>query len=144
MSKLRRYKIENGIYFITSVTYNRSSILLENVEILWVAIGHVMKQINFELIGWVILPDHFHFLLNAKDNNPSGIMRLIKSKFSGLYRSKYSLTSGRVWQNRFWDHYIRDESDLKKHLDYIHFNPVKHGLVERPFDFEHSPIHDFF
>jgi len=54
-----------------------------------------------------------------------------------------NLASGRVWQNRFWDHIIRNQEDLNRHIDYIHFNPVKHGFVKSPFDWSHSSIHKY-
>jgi len=47
------------------------------------------------------------------------------------------------WQNRFWDHIIRNQDDINKHIDYIHYNPVKHGLTARPFSWEHSSIHEY-
>ncbi len=50
---------------------------------------------------------------------------------------------GKIWQRRFWDHVIRDQNDLNKHIDYIHYNPVKHGLIKSPFEWEYSSIHNF-
>jgi putative transposase len=63
--------------------------------------------------------------------------------FAALYRKRANLRSARVWQNRFWDHIIRDMDDRNRHLDYIHYNPVKHGHVSSPFEWEYSSIHDF-
>ncbi len=65
----------------------------------------------------------------------SNIVHLFKQKYSGLYRSRRGLTSGRLWQHRFWDHIIRDEDDYARHLDYIHYNPVRHGLAHSPLDY---------
>ena len=91
--------------------------------------------------AWVILPDHFHIIINSQH---IGISKLLHS-FKRTYTWNYNLniTSGRVWQNRFWDHLIRDELDLKHHLDYIHYNPVKHQFVDDPFKYRYSSIHDF-
>ena len=63
--------------------------------------------------------------------------------FGKLYLKRTGQESGRVWQNRFWDHIIRDEQDLKNHLDYIHYNPVKHGLANSPFEWKESSFHQF-
>ena len=64
--------------------------------------------------------------------------------FGAYYRKENSLASGRVWHNRFWDHIIRDEKDLQRHVDYIHFNPVKHGLVKSPFEWEYSSVSRYY
>lgn len=63
--------------------------------------------------------------------------------FGAIYRKRIGAYSGRVWQNGFWDHIIRDEEDLKRHMDYIHFNPVKHGYVCRAHEFRYSSIHNY-
>lgn len=68
-------------------------------------------------------------------------MHNFKITYSRRYRNKFS--PGRVWQNRFWDHLIRNESDLNHHLDYIHYNPVKHGLTHDPFGYPHSTLSEF-
>lgn len=48
-----------------------------------------------------------------------------------------------IWQRRYWEHQIRDEMDLSRHVDYIHFNPVKHGWVERALDWPHSTLRGY-
>ena len=113
MKTLRRFDFKNVYYFITVVTYRRKRILTDNLDISW----RSWKEI--ELLAWVVLPDHFHAILDV-----------------GEY--------GRVWQNRFWDHIIRDQDDMNRHLDYIHFNPVKHGIVDDPFEYEYSSLNDFY
>ena len=70
-------------------------------------------------------------------------MKIIKLKYSYLYKKKYKLYEKTIWQKRFWDHIIRDEADLNNQMDNIHYNPVKHGYVKRPFEWEYSSIHDY-
>jgi putative transposase len=65
-------------------------------------------------------------------------MRRIKLTFSGLYRHKHGIYRQTLWQKRFWDHIIRDERDLRHHIDYTHYNPVKHGFVDSPEKWPHS------
>jgi putative transposase len=89
------------------------------------------------------MSDHFYAVIDPRGTNISRIMQRLKIKFAGLYRSRYGLRKGRVWQNRFWDHVIRDQNDLNRHLDYIHYNPVKHGLCADPFMHNHSSLHKF-
>jgi len=144
MTNLRRYWQSGHTYFLTHVTYDRRPLLLEHAGLLWQAIEKVKSTSPFELPAWVILEDHFHVIINARENNPSRLMKQIKLLFSGSYRSAMKLTSGRIWQYRFWDHMIRDQEDLNRHIDYIHYNPVKHGLVADPFAHLHSSIHEFF
>jgi putative transposase len=66
-------------------------------------------------------------------------MHKFKITYSRRFRDKYKI-SGKIWQNRFWDHIIRDQKDMNRHLDYIHYNPVKHGITNDPFIYEHSSL----
>jgi putative transposase len=96
------------------------------------------------MVAWVVLPDHVHMIVTHNKWDISAAMKHFKLKFSGLFRSRHHLTSGRIWQYRFWDHVIRDSSDQQRHIDYIHYNPVKHGLVAVPFGYEHSSLAQFY
>ena len=91
-----------------------------------------------ELDAWAVLPDHFHALLQLNDESLSDVIHHFKITYSRHYRDKFG--PGRVWQNRFREHVIRDEKDLNRHLDYVHFNPVHHGLVSDPFQYEFSSL----
>lgn len=121
MKTLRRYNIADSVYFITMVTFNRNPILTNEKSLFWNCWE------NIDLDAWVILPDHTHLILSNDDLSISKIIHRFKTKYSRHFRDRFR--PGRVWQNRFWDHVIRDENDLRRHLDYIHFNPVKHGIV---------------
>ncbi len=143
MTKIKRYFKPDDICFITNVTYNRNPILIDNIDILNKAISNTFQSSQFSLLARVILPDHFHIILEAGNKNPSKILQKIKMSFGVLYRVKMNMNSGRVWQNRFWDHIIRDQDDLNNHINYIHYNPVKHGLVSRPCDWQYSSIHEY-
>ncbi len=143
MSKLIRHYSPGQIYFITSVTHDRHRILVENSDIFWEAVEKVKKDIYFELSAWVIMPDHFHIIIDPLESDLSSIIKRIKLSFAYQFRNSQNMYRGKVWQSRFWDHIIRDENDLNRHLDYIHFNPVKHGLVINPYEWEHSSIHAY-
>ena len=119
-------------------------ILVDHGDLLMAAITRTRKRVAFELHAWVIVPDHFHIVVDSQSTNISGILQRIKMDFGAHWRSRLGLKAGRVWQKRFWDHVIRDEADLLKHCDYIHYNPVKHGLVESPFEWPHSSIRQFY
>nr|WP_232505619.1 transposase [Legionella clemsonensis] len=98
----------------------------------------------------VILPDHIHMMIRLapNDGNFSLRIRLIKSIFTNQFQINEFISPSRqkkrergIWQRRFWEHLIRDEKDYAPHLNYIHFNPVKHGYVRHPADWPYSSIH---
>ena len=143
MTNIRRYKRDGNVYFMTHVTVNRITVLVDNFDLLWPAIESVWTKFPYELIAWVVLPEHLHLLLDPGRHDLSGLMRRIKLSFSGRLRCRRQLTAGRVWQYRFWDHVIRNQADMNRHIDYIHYNPVKHGLVTAPCDYRYSSFHDY-
>jgi putative transposase len=147
----RRLFIPGGTYFFTLVSFNRCSIFStpEAVEKLRNAFRYTLERHPFTIVASVILPDHMHFIwtLPSQASNFSMYWRLIKSHFTRNWRSQgvKSESESRqqkgeadVWQRRFWEHAIRDELDLSRHVDYIHYNPVKHGLVIAPADWKYS------
>ena len=134
----RRLFIPNSYVFLTVVTNNRKKILIKNVEVLRNSFKETKKHFDFEIFAISILPDHFHILLkpqNIKDY--PRIIKSIKYNFSshfnvvGLANPTYVNKKEKgIWQRRYHEHTIRDEDDLYKHLDYIHYNPVKHGHIK--------------
>lgn len=154
--RYRRVRIPGGVYFFTLVTFDRQRTLClpENLALLRQAFRTVIEKHPFTIEAIVILPDHLHCIwrLPTDDDNYPTRWRLIKSYYSHRYKMAGSdrLSPSRVlkkeqaiWQRRYWEHYLRDENDFKRHLDYIHFNPVKHGLVKAPFDWEFSSFKKF-
>ena len=143
MPNFRRYFIPNTITFITCVTHNRQPDLKadEDLEIFWDTLHRVKATHPFTLIAYVILPDHFHWLMQVKDpaGNFSKVLLAIKYNYTMNYKKHHAISmTMHVWQNRYWDHVIRNETDMQNHFEYIHWNPVKHGLVDHPEDWRHS------
>lgn len=145
----RRQKIEGGTYFFTVVTFNREPILVENIGKLREAFNIVMKDRPFVIDSHVILPDHLHMIWTLPEANADypTRWRLIKQYFSKLMdKSPNEVISTvrarkkerQIWQRRYWEHTIRDETDLNNHIEYIHYNPVKHGLVNDIHEWELS------
>ncbi len=93
-------------------------------------------------IAWVVLPDHFHVILDVGEESVSKIMHRFKITYSRRFRER--VRAGRVWQNRFWDHAVRDQDDMNRHIDYIHYNPVHHNLVDDPFAYDLSSIQEWY
>jgi len=144
MSILKRYYFEGQIYFVTNITKNRKRILINNIDILKTAFKTSMTKIPYKLVAYVFLPNHFHIIIDPGENNLSDIMHRIKLSFSSRYRKRNELFKSQVWQRRFWDHVIRNQEDLNRHLDYIHYNPVKHGYVKSPFLWQETSLHKFY
>ena len=152
MVRYRRHLLPNGTYFFTVVLADRrSTILIDHIDRLRDTFRAALSERPFEIDAIVVLPDHLHaiFTLPPGDADYSGRWRRIKGHFStGLIASGAVLPrflNGELalWQRRFWEHAIRDEADLERHIDYIHYNPVKHGLVARPRDWQHSSFHRY-
>lgn len=109
---------------------------------------HVKRKQSFDIAGIVVLPNHLHCIWRLPENDYDFATRwrLIKHFFSrsciGVEevqnQSRISKKEKPVWQRRYWEHVIRDEKDWQRHMDYIHYNPVKHGLVKKPVDWPHS------
>ena len=141
MSNLRRYYSEGNIYFVTSVTIDRKPLLAHSAWLLQKALtSHCHDK---GLIAWVILPEHFHAIIDPSDENLSNIVRQVKLSFSVRYKKLNKIPNGRIWQYRFWDHVIRGQEDLNYHIDYIHYNPVKHRYVNDPNEWIFSSFHNY-
>lgn len=142
MPDFRRYYLPNSLYFITTTTKDRRPIFRQekNIHLLLETIDRVQTIYPFQMLAYCILPDHTHLLLQLQDQyTVSQIMHSLKRNFTLNYKRALEIdTTQRLGQRRFWDHLIRNERDLTRHLDYIHYNPVKHGLVQRPEDYPYS------
>jgi putative transposase len=143
MPNFRRFYQPNAIVFITSVTDQRKPLFSDpnNRQLYWKTLERVQTLYPFHLLSYALLPDHFHWLLQMPEESPnfSVVLKSVKMNFTRNFKSTHGVTSDlTLWQNRFWDHLIRDEDDLQNHFDYIHWNPVKHGWVKRPEDWESS------
>ena len=144
MPNYRRFWSEGQIHFQTHITCERIPILIDNFDLLWDAVDKIKTDSPFRILAWVVMPDHFHWVIDAGKNNPSLLIRRIKLSFSSSYRKRYGLRQGRVWQYRFWNHIIMSQRDMNIHFDYIHRNPVKHGLVKDPFRYPYSSLDNFY
>ncbi len=150
MVNYRRNLVPGGTYFFTVALANRrSSVLVNNVDSLRQAFLTTRAERPFEIDAIVILPEHLHAIMTLPptDLDYSGRWRRIKSLFtrailnSGASITRDSRGEYQLWQRRFWEHTIRDDGDFERHVDYIHFNPVKHNLVPRVADWPHSSFH---
>ena len=152
-----RRAMEGNTFFFTVVTYQRKPILCHEKSrlLLRKIIRDVRQLYPFSAEAWVLLPDHMHCLWQLPEGDKDYSLRwgLIKKNFTKeakiwlktpeAINSRKKHREGTVWQRRFWEHMIRDEQDFSAHADYIHYNPVKHGLSKAPMDWTYSSFHRF-
>ena len=151
--RYRRTRQPGGTYFFTVNLADRAaSLLTDRVDDLRNAVRTVKRNHPFDILAWVVMPDHLHAVWSLPDNDPDCATRwmLIKAGFSRnvtrgerVRASRLSKGERGVWQRRFWEHTCDDEGDLSRCLDYLHWNPVKHGLVRRVDDYPWSSFHRY-
>jgi putative transposase len=148
MTNYRRSSIPGGSYFFTVNLADRSSRLLtDHIDALRAAFRYTRRRHPFVIEAIVVLPDHLHAICTLPDGDADFALRwrLIKAAFSRALPSGEPISPSRsrkaergIWQRRYWEHAIRDETDFARHVEYIHINPVKHGHVARVRDWPHS------
>jgi putative transposase len=151
MPEYRRHRVAGATYFFTVNLRDRnSSLLVDEIELLRHVVARVRVLMPFHIDGWVVLPDHMHCLWTLPDQDRDFPKRwqAIKMGFSRQIAAGEPLSASRrkrgergIWQRRYWEHAIRDEKDYMSHMDYIHFNPVKHGYVTLPAEWRFSSFH---
>lgn len=149
MPNYRRSYHKGGTFFFTLVTnsrkpfFNHSKIRFHLKQ----AIIKVKLELPFNIPAQVLLPDHWHFILTLpqSDINYSKRIGRIKALTTKMLNLDPDINIPEsIWQKRFWEHQIRDELDFQKHLDYIHINPVKHGLTKSVKDWPYSTFHKYY
>jgi putative transposase len=152
MVNYRRNFVPGGTYFFTVTLLDRSSQrLTEHIELLRAAFRTVKRKQAFHVDAIVILPEHLHTIwtLPEGDANYPGRWRAIKSAFtravvkSGVAVERNEKGEYALWQRRYWEHTIADEDDYRHHVDYIHYNPVKHGWAKQVADWSYSSFHHY-
>jgi putative transposase len=154
MSNYRRAFVPGGTWFFTVNLQRRhhNDLLVREIALLRDVVRRVRVKYPFHIDAWVVLPEHLHCVLSlpSGDSDFSQRWRLIKSGFSRSLpntepRSAVRKAAGErgIWQRHFWEHWIRDDEDYRRHLDYVHVNPLKHGHVARVRDWPYSTFHRY-
>ena len=152
MPDYRRAWHPGGTYFFTVNLLQRqgNDLLVRHIDMLRSTVASVRQRHPFQIHGWVVLPEHLHCVIElpADDTDFATRWRLIKIGFSKALPKTETLSEVRarrgergIWQRRYWEHLIRDERDFQSHMDYVHINPVKHGLVGCVSDWPYSTFH---
>lgn len=147
----RRNRVPGGTFFFTVNLLERSnSVLVAHIDVLREAVRKVRARRPFHIGAWVVLPDHMHavWTLPPDDGDYSGRWKAIKIAFAKALPKTERLSAVHaargergIWQRRFWEHSVRDERDYAAHVEYVHINPVRHGLVGCARDWPHSSFH---
>ena len=152
MVRYRRNFVDGGTYFFTATLVDRTSdALVRHVDALRSAFRQTRQAHPFAIGAVVVLPDHLHIVMTlpAGDADFPDRRRLIKRRFTtavmaaGAPVRRHRNGDLALWQRRFQEHTIRDDRDLAAHVDYIHYDPVKHGLVARVGDWPYSSFHGY-
>jgi putative transposase len=150
MVRYRRNFASGGTFFLTVTLADRtSSALTDHIVALRAAVKRTRRQHPFTIDAMVVLSDHFHMIMTLPEGDAdfSNRLSLIKRRFTtavlktGIAIARHPNGEPALWQRRFWEHTIRDEKDFERHVDYVHFNPVKHNLVARVGDWPYSSFH---
>lgn len=151
--RYRRARIDGATYFFTVNLAERSSrLLVDRIDDLREAVRGVRQEHPFEILAWVVMPDHIHAVWRLPESDADYATRwaLINAGFSRRIPKTERIRESRerkgergIWQRRFWEHLIRDDTDLQRHVDYTHYNPVKHGYAPRAVDWQFSSIHRY-
>lgn len=148
-----RSHVPGGSFFFTvALLERRGGLLVERIEDLRESFRAVRRKRPFRVDAMVVLPEHLHCIwtLPLDDADFSTRWRLIKTRFAACVPAGERVSARRrmkeergIWQRRFWKHTIRDEADFAAHVDYIHYNPVRHGYVRRAVEWPHSSFHRY-
>jgi putative transposase len=150
MVRYRRNFVPGGTYFFTVTLADRtSSALVDHISTLRMAFRIARQERPFAIEAIVILPDHLHAIwtLPSGDYDFSSRWKRIKAHFThrlvagGVPINRHRNGEYLLWQRRFWEHTIRNETDFERHVDYVHFNPLKHKLVTRVGEWPYSSFH---
>ncbi len=151
MSNYTRLFAQGHTYFITITTEKRRPILIDNITLLRQAFAHSMQHFKYEIDSISIMPDHLHMILYPEDASEyPNIIKSIKTYFSKNINQRFKTTQSQnkkqelgIWQRRYYEHTIRNETELERYRNYIHYNSVKHHLVKRAKDWKFSSFGKF-
>ncbi|WP_158583856.1 REP-associated tyrosine transposase [Salinibius halmophilus] len=137
--KYRRVFIKGGHYFFTVASNHRAPVFIDNIDAIRNGLRYAKEKHPFDIEASVILPDHLHMIWKLPEDDANFPLRW------QLIKKHVTRSVGRnIWQRRFFEHVLRDDHDWQMHVDYIHYNPVKHGYCERVSQWPYSSYRKFY
>lgn len=154
MTNYRRIHTPGATWFFTVNLAERihNALLVDQIDVLRQAFRYVKQRHPFDINAIVVMPDHLHCILTLPEGDTDFSIRwnLLKGQFSRSIEKGERISASRVskrergiWQRRFWSHLITDQEDFNRHVDYIHWNPVKHGWSKQAADWPYSSFHHY-
>lgn len=153
MPRYRRNYLAGGTFFFTvKLADPKSRLLVEHIDLLREAYASVQKRYPFETVAICVMPNHLHAIWTLPDGDSDYSLRwrLIKTGFSNHFSASSALSASKqrrhekgIWQRRFYEHTVHNDADLQRCVDYVHFNPVKHGFAASVKDWPFSSFHRF-
>jgi len=148
MVNYRRMKLKStdAVYFLTMATENRKPWFHpeQNIFIVQQTMRRIKDRFDLCYEAWPILPEHIHWLISPNRADYSKVVFAFKRGIGAEFKKRGQLQDGeKIWQARFWEHTIRDDEDYQRCVEYIHYNPVKHALVDSPFKWPYTSFHEF-
>ena len=135
---------ESGAYLITAATYEHAPIVAPEArrsEFEGQLLG-ALQAAGVEMVGWVVLPNHYHVLVNVGSlDDVSAALKLLHGSASRAWNLEDGLTGRRQVWYKFADRCMRDERQARRALNYVHYNPVRHGYSDDPLEWPWSSVH---
>ena len=145
MPRLKDFDYSNKAVYITTKTWKNQKVFIsdDRVNLIYESLDQIYNKYEFEINGFVIMPDHFHLIIVSQQNNLSDIMHDLKGKVAS-FMLKQGIIKTKLWQKSFHNHVIRNDKDLIKKLNYLHKNPLRAGLVKEPALYKYSSFKFYY
>ncbi len=143
MAKHIEFRHGGRLHFFTLATSKRTPILLDNIDAVLAAWKEVEAETGMELICWVILQDHFHAVIDTNFNTMRKLSHAFKLASAKLFHVERVAKRKTLWESSGWDQTLTSAEDLERHIDFVHYNPVKHGVAASPWEYSHSSFREF-
>lgn len=136
-------KVDQAHYLLTAACYEHQPHINspERRQELLDLLFEQFISAGMQILAWVVLINHYHLLVHVTDTKQLGeLFRMVHGRTSFVWNGEDGMRGRKVWY-RYSDRLIRSERHYYTTLNYIHYNPVKHGLVDSPYDWEWSSVH---
>lgn len=143
MAKHLEFKHGGQKQFVTLAAHDRSPILIDLVPLILQSWNEVCEKTGMELTAWVVLPDHLHVIIDVNFNSVNLLAHSFKLASGNLFHARQVSGRKTLWETHAWNQELTSMDDMERHIDFVHYNPVKHGLVKAPWDYAHSSFREF-
>lgn len=143
MAKHLEFKHGAQKQFVTLAAHNRSPILIDLAPLILQSWNEVAEKTGMELTAWVVLPDHLHVIIDVNFNSVNSLTHSFKLASGNLFHTRQVSGRTTLWEAHAWSQELISKEDMERHINFVHYNPVKHGIVKMPWDYLHSSFREF-